>query len=254
MKILAKLVGGSHLYGLNTPASDYDERYIYMHDDIANIVGLDKNECIDSRNSIEDKLGFEVRRYLRLLRKTNTQVVEMLFADESEFTELHPFFKTIRANRYSLIDQNQFYKSMKGYIQGETRLANGERRGKLGGKRVEQLDKYGFSPNNFVQLIRLCYCGRQFFNDGNYPVKISKSDPILAEELIQLKTHPENFNKDFLNKRVAEMEVSLDKEYEARIGHRPAVSHFDSVLANQMLFDMYYPMLGKILATQNSIC
>ena len=245
MKILAKLVGGSHLYGLNTPESDLDERYIYAYDDVPNIIGLDKNECIDHRDGEEDLLGFELRRFLQLLRKTNTQVVEMLYADESAFSILTPEFKLLRENKMKLIDQDQFYKSMRGYIHGETRLANGERTGRLGGKRKEQLDKYGFSPKNFCQLIRLCVCGTQFLKTGEYPVNVSKTNPRLGEWLIRLKTQPQEFTKEQLNEAVIIHERELELAYAYRKTKEP-ISYYDHALANKIILDVYYPILKEI--------
>lgn len=242
--ILAKMVGGSHLYGLNTPESDIDERYIYSYTDIARIIGLDKTECIDSRDGVTDDLGYEVRRFLQLLRKTNTQVVEMLFAPKESFSVLTPVFEKVRERRMELIDQEQFYKSMRGYIQSEIRLANGERTGNLGGKRKAQLDKYGYSPKNFVQLIRLCKCGISYFIDGDYPVKIGDKYPELAKRLLEIKTQPELFTKERLNEMVRDMEVDLQKAYAFR-QTTTAVSHFDSNLANEILFDTYFPILEK---------
>ena len=242
--ILARMVGGSHLYGLNTPESDLDERYIFSYTDIARIIGLDKTECIDSRDGKVDELGYEVRRFLQLLRKTNTQVVEMLFAPDESFTVLTPIFKKIRENKLQLIDQEQFYKSMRGYIQNEIRLANGERTGDLGGKRKAQLDKYGFSPKNFVQLIRLCKCGISYFIDGDYPVRIRDKYPELAKRLLEIKTEPERFTKERLNEMVRDMELDLQKAYAFRQTVKP-VSNFNMEIANQILFDVYFPILEK---------
>jgi hypothetical protein len=252
MKILAKIAGGSHLYGLNTPQSDYDERYIYAYDDVANIVGLDKNECIDNRVGDEDKLGYELRRFLQLLRKTNTQVVELLFADEDKFIELTPEFKRIRENKFKLIDQDKFYKSMRGYIQGELRLANGERTGDLGGKRKAALEKYGFSPKNFCQLIRLCKCGITYFRDGEYPVDLRKRFPDLSKELLLIKTQPELFTKQHLNEIVHAMEIDLVAAYTLREG-QPPVSYYDHDLANRIIFETYYPTLKEIYEKNSNV-
>jgi hypothetical protein len=252
MKVIAKLAGGSHLYGLNTPASDYDERYIYMYDDVSNIIGLDKNECVDIREEGEDSVGYEVRRFLNLLEKTNNQVIEFLYAPEDSFTILHPFFRTLMRNRDMLISQERFYLSLKGYIMSELKLANGERTGKLGGKRKEALNKYGFSPKNFVQLLRLAYCGKEFFDSGAYPVNIKLANPEFAERLIMIKTEPEKFTKEELNNEVKLAEGYLDKSYEFSTG-RPLFTRYDRDFANQMLFDIYYPMLGKLYA-QNNLC
>lgn len=248
MKILAKIAGGSHLYGLNTPASDYDERYIFAYNDIGNIIGLDKNDTVDERDNGQDKLGYEVRRFLELCKKTNTQVVEFLFAPEEKFIELHPMFKRMRENKMKLINQDQFYKSMRGYIQGEKRLANGERTGDLGGKRKEALDKYGFSPKNFCQLIRLAYCGIEFFRNGNYPVDTRAWNPEVADYLVRLKTEPGAFSKEDLNRIVNALDAELEVEYKRVCETGKIISTYDHAIANKLLFQIYYPILGRLMA------
>ncbi len=249
MITLAKMLGGSHSYGLNTPTSDIDERFIYAYDDVANIIGLDKNECIDTRNTSIDSLGYEIRRYLSLLKKSNTQVIEFLFIDDEKFIEIHPIFKIIRENKYNLIDQDKLYKSLKGYIYGEIRLANGERTGDLGSKRKEQLAKYGYSPKNASHILRLAECGRSFFTNGIYPVDIKKYKQELYSLLMKIKTEPEAFDKVQLNTMFSSAEKLLDEAYTVSLG-KPKLSNYNHDLANKILFDVYYPILGALATTE----
>lgn len=246
MKVIAKLAGGSHLYGLSTPASDYDERYVYLLDNTADIIGLSKNAFIDHRNPDEDSFGYELRNFLVSLKKTNTQAMEILLATDDVFIELHPLFKNVRQQALNLIDPVQYYKSLRGYIQGESKLANGERTGKLGGKRKEALDKYGFSPKNFVQLLRLAYCGVIFYKEGIFPINISRHNKKLGAHLLDIKLNPEKFKKEDLNKEVADADELLKVIYE-ECGARSSYSYNDAI-ANDLIMDAYYPMLGKLQA------
>lgn len=246
MITLCRILGGSHLYGLNTPESDYDERYVFMHDDVSNTIGLERFEHLDQRNTEEDKFGFELRHYLNLLRKTNTQVVELIFAES--YLELHPLFdELIIKNRLRLLDTARMYKSLRGYIQGERRLANGERVGRLGSKRKEAIDKYGFSYKNFVQLFRLCYCGIYFIKHHRFPTNIANVHPQLAKDLIHLKTNPSAFSKETLNREVDIWEAELEKTFNERDVTNDLV--FDEDLANNILLEMYFPVLAKHYGT-----
>jgi hypothetical protein len=243
MKIIAELLGGSHLYGLNTPASDEDLRFVYLHENIADIIGLNKNDdFVDTREFGEDTFGQELRHFITSLRKTNTQGMEVLFADDEDFTILEPEFKLVRKLSHNLIDPDKYYKSLKGYIFSERRLANGERTGKLGGKRKAALEKHGFSPKNYVQLMRLAKCGAHFFEFGEYPVKISKYYPEEAELLMSIKLHPEKHDKKALEARSYELETLLDKAYQ----HKKIGFVFDEYAANRLIFDTYYPILKAI--------
>lgn len=252
MKILARLLGGSHLYGLNTPESDYDERFIYAYDDVPNIIGLDKNECISEQDKDQDKLGYELRRYLELLKKTNNQVVEYLFADESAFIEITPEFKLIRQNKFRLIDQDRFYKSLRGYIQNELKLANGERTGELGSKRKAALDKYGFSPKNFSHLLRLIQCGITFFKTGEYPVNLQKHNAALTEKLLKIKMEPGAFTKESLNITAKIMEELFVNAYQDRLT-KDRISYYDHDVANDIIFKIYYPTLKEIYEKNSNV-
>lgn len=253
MKIIASIHGGSHLYGLNTPESDLDERFVYLHDNINDIVGLGKNEFIDHRDGTTDKFGYELRNFLASLRTTNSQAMELLFAPEDMFLTIHPVFKEVRKNRYRLVDPYKFYKSLKGYIQAERKLANGERTGKLGGKRKEALDKYGFSPKNFVQLLRLSETGCAFYGYEQFFVNMRDYSKDFADQLIDIKTHPENYKKEELNKLSLEAEVRLEKAYVFWEGRPNHAFHYDETVANQLIFDAYFPMLSRLYAQQKEL-
>lgn len=243
MIILAKVVGGSHMYGLNTPESDYDERYVFMHDELSRTIGLDRYEHQDERGGEQDKFGFELRHYLNLLRKTNTQVVELLFADE--YIYVHPLFRQLLINnRLQLLDTERMYKSLRGYIHGERRLANGERTGLLGGKRKAAVEKYGFSYKNFVQLFRLAFCGRYFIQHQIFPTRIETVDKNLHNWLMELKTHPEKFTCKQLDDLVTAEEALLEDLFENRDKSKDL--KFNEELANNILLQFYFPVLEQL--------
>lgn len=129
MKIIAEIIGGSHLYGLSTPDSDIDKRGVFLNTEYSKILGLERFDVIKKES--EDTLYFEFAHFLRSLKKTNTQMIELLFANSSSFTQITDEFIFVRENKYKLIDSELFFKSLVGYIQSEKRLANGERTGSL---------------------------------------------------------------------------------------------------------------------------
>jgi predicted nucleotidyltransferase len=240
MKVLCKVVGGSHMYGLNTPASDYDERYIFMNTEAGKIIGLERFDHIEGRSEDEDKFGFELRHYFNLLKKINAQVIEMLFAEE--YLELDPLFKKLVIdNRWRFIDRHKFYISLKGYMFAERRKANGERTGKLGEQRREAIDKYGYSPKNFVQLFRLAYAGEELIRGKDYPVNIMKANKAFGEELLDIKTQPQYYNVDYLNEKADKMENLLDATYNEL--KSSIKDKFDEQWANDVLLMFYYPEL-----------
>ena len=158
MKYLCKVLGGSRAYGLDTTTSDIDYRGIFINTHPSTILGLDRFDSIQKQET-DDEVYFELRKFFELLRNGNSGALEILFSADQQITDTSPEFEIIRVNRKSFVDTDKTFKCLRGYMQGERRLANGERTGQLGGKRKVQLDAHGFSPKNATQLLRLAWCG-----------------------------------------------------------------------------------------------
>lgn len=200
-KLICQLIGGSTLYGLNTPESDIDYRGLFVAQDKKYLANLDTIESIVQTGDI-DSTYYEITRYLKLLRKSNTQVLEILFAPKSAFTYRHPIFVDMIINAYDLIDTNTLKNSLKGYVFSEIRLATGERSGQLGGKRKQNVTEFGFSPKNFVQILRLCRVGMEFFKSARYMVNVKEFDVPFWEQLMDIKSNPKNYTCEQLKKMV----------------------------------------------------
>lgn len=229
-RMLCQLVGGSTLYGLNTPESDVDYRGLFLATDKRYVAGFETLESIVQTGEV-DSAYYELSRYLKLLRKSNTQVLEILFAPSSSFTMRSWEFDEVRENRYRLIDSEVLKKSLQGYVYSEMRLATGERTGQLGGKRKAALTKHGYSPKNFVQILRLCRVGQTFFNSGEYMVKVQYHDPAFHNFLMEVKTQPQNFTCDQLKKLVEDEYVKLLHAMDnSKVSYK-----FDVDLASDML-------------------
>jgi hypothetical protein len=232
-KTICRIVAGSRMYGLDTPESDVDTRGVFLSTGYAEILGLSRDKII--KHESDDFLLIEFRHYLGHLQRTNTSAIELLFAEG--FDVIEEEFRIVRENKYSLIDSERLFHSLMGYIHGERRLANGERTGELGGKRKEQLDKYGFSPKNFSHLLRLAHCGEAFFRTSFYPTSL-KDDPACGL-ILSVKTEPERYTKEELNLMSDAALVRLKKSYEAR----RETFRFDAALANRLCLDFYWPFL-----------
>lgn len=243
MKILAKMRGGSHAYGLATPASDQDIRFVFLNTDVKHIIGLDKHENQQTQNEEKDEAGFELRRFFQLLRKTNTTVMEILF--NQKWLEVDRFFQSfVLDHKEQFLDTGFFFKSLMGYIQGEKRLMNGERTGKLGSKRKTAIETYGYSYKNAVQILRLIHCGIAFFSKGYYPVNIFNDDPALASELLLIKTKPHLFKVEELNDLIDEKEKQLKAIFDSR--DKSKDFKFNEDYANEVIFRFYFSEMQKI--------
>lgn len=241
MNFLCKCIGGSHMYGLEGPDSDIDYRGIFANDKINTIIGLDRFEHQDLKTETEDAFYFEIRHYLNSLRKTNTQALELLYNDT--WMEIRPLFQQIQKVREQLTDSNKLYSSLTGYMHGEVRLANGERQGDIGKKRRTAVEKYGFSPKNWVNLFRLAHCGAYFFETGIYPTNFCKFLPVFGKVLKDLKNNPERYQLSDLQKQYGEHKQMLDEAYAATTVN----FKFNTDIANDFLVLVYGPQIEEHL-------
>jgi len=232
-KLIFQGVGGSHLYGLDWKGSDIDWRIIYQTTNPIYVYGLRENKTYCGTSEEEDFASYELRHFMRLMAKSNTQVAEMMFCDDEHIIHCDKTFRTIRENKYKLLDTDCLYNSLRGYLHNERRLALGERSGQLGGKRKADIDERGYSHKNVVQFIRLCEVGRGLFEGGTYSVSMKNS--YLYPLLMKIKTQPDEFSKE-------EVAILLD-EYENlfMIGYtnRKFNFSFDYDLAGDILKNAY---------------
>lgn len=239
MKYLLKFLGGSHSYGLNTPQSDEDLRGVFMHTDPSFIVGLNRFEHQENIAGGADEKFKELRHFLCLLRKANSEAIECLFITPKSVIEFSPEMELIWKNRAKLLDSEQLFKCLKGYMQGELKLANGERTGKLGSKRKTQIDKYKFSPKNFTQYFRLAWAGGIFFDKGYFPVNVFEEDAAFGNKLMQIKTKPETVTVEELNLAAKEAERVLEEKFK----NRKTNFSFCQKTANELCLRLYYPTI-----------
>lgn len=236
-KLLAEIVAGSRLYGLETENSDTDWRGLFIATDPHYVAALRKIESIVQleKETSRDAAYYELKHFLLMMAKTNTQVLEILFSPESSFVSTSATFDFMQVNREKLINTDLLKKSLYGYVVSELRLANGERVGQLGGKRKLQLEKYGFSPKNFVQIFRLIFVGKTFFTDNIFPVNLKQFNPDFCAELLDIKTNPQNYKREELDARVHKELDELNKIMDAS-----DVKHeFDWDLAANIILNEY---------------
>jgi predicted nucleotidyltransferase len=233
MKEICRAICGSRLYKLNTPESDTDYRSVYLTGDLSSLVGLTTDESKVSITEEEDNQAHELRQYMRQLRKTNTNSIELVYAPDTAFIHLGEVFKEIRANKEKLICSKNLFNSTKGYVQTETRLALGERTGRLGSKRKNEIDKHGFSRKNVAQIIRIVAATKHFLKTGFYPVDLTDVDPRAFELAYSVKNHPEDFTKKQVEKIIEDQEKNF-LTMEDKVGYT-----FDTNLATEIMWNAY---------------
>lgn len=243
VKFLAKFIRGSHLYGLNTPESDLDYGGLYMATSIRDILGFgrdnrSKRTITTSKEATElDEAYYELRHFINLLQRTNTQVIEALFCPDDLVLKTSPVFEFMRENRSRLISTEHLAKSLFGYLQAEHKLVFGENTGKLGSKRQNAVKSHGYSHKNAVQYIRLAYCGFCMLTHGRYPINLKDENGKLWERLMMIKTDPTSHTPEEISQLIENARAMFDIADKMRV----ITYKFDDDLADEIMLQAYGP-------------
>lgn len=164
------------------------------------------------QNQQEDTVRRELRHFLSLVKKGNTECLEMLFNKQYLYKDY--IWDDVLDHRFKLLDSVQIFKSLSGYIQGEKNQIFGKTSGKLGVKRKTAIEKYGYSNRNLCHYLRLCYVGAVFFSSGNYTVNLSDSE--IYSALMTIKCHPETIDLLAVEYLIATWAQKLKDSFENR--------------------------------------
>lgn len=223
------------MYGYSSEKSDLDVRGVHMSVSPHYLYGLGNCEQILKQDNEDDFCSWELRHTFKLLRKGNTQIIELLWNDK--WLYLSSEWQRIQQFKMELMDSETIFNCLRGYAKGELNFVLGVRTGKLGGKRHADIEKYGYSFKNAVNLIRLYNCGITFFKRDYYPTDMLKEDCFFF--LKELKFSPEQYNKEDIRRASIFYERMLEESYQNR-----AVNHkFNANLADDLLGMSYYPYI-----------
>lgn len=123
IKILLAAESGSRAWGFPSPDSDYDVRIIYIHKPNWYLSIIDKKETIDYfHGDLLDISGWELRKTLRLLRKSNATPFEwaqspIIYNEEKDFRKAllelsNDFFQPYHSiNHYKGIAKNSYLQN-----------------------------------------------------------------------------------------------------------------------------------------------
>jgi len=147
--------------------------------------GLTQLECIDRVEVAEqyDFCLYEIRKYVRLLLKSNPNVISLLWLPDNMYIVQSDWGKQLIANR-NIFMSKQLYKSFGGYAYGQlrrmTRLCTEQ--AYQGKKRRERFEKFGYDCKNAAHLIRLLRMGIEALTTGE--INVHRHD---AKQLKEIK-------------------------------------------------------------------
>lgn len=214
-KILFRCRFGSHLYGTNTPTSDYDEKGVFI-ETLDNIVlgraakSVHRNSCDDRHKN--DATDFDVemkelRTFLKEAMDGQTYALDMLFCNAENTLATSNAWQFIQENRGKIVSKN--VKPFIGYCR-------------------QQAGKYGLKGSRLGDLERVIAL-----------LKTLKLDAPLD----QMRVPETEFVKYYNDGKVDYLEV-LGKKYQV-------TTHVKRVLDSLMLMHAKYGERSK-LAQENS--
>jgi len=142
-----------------------------------------------SRGTKEIKQGewdiviYEVKKFIRLLRKGNPNALIMLWLEPEHYIYVSDVGKYIIENGDTFVGKH-IYHSFVGYAMGQLkRMTHIKFEGYMGEKRKRLVEKFGFDCKNASHLIRLLRMCAEFLVDGRFYAHRTKD----SEELLAIK-------------------------------------------------------------------
>lgn len=165
MKTLVKIRHGSHLYGLNTPASDTDYKGVFLPS-LEEIVQYNveherrhstgskhgKNTCEDV-----DTVFFSLQKFIKMACDGETAVLDMLHVNAENLLETSPLWDEIVANRHRFYTKNM--RAFLSYLR-------------------KQVSKYGIRGSRLHAMERVLACLDTYGSDVSTTTKLN--DPAIT--------------------------------------------------------------------------
>lgn len=236
---------GSIAHGTYVPKSDpnsiddKDVMYVYIKP-LEYYLGLGRGKDTRTYNIKEwDVVGYELRKYINLLLKSNPNVMSLLWIPEKYCLFTSPIGNLLREKRDIFVSR-QAYHSFTGYAYGQLkRMEHYKFEGYMGEKRKALVDKFGYDSKNAAHLIRLLRMGIEFLTEGKLIVE--RED---ACQLISIKR-----GEWELDRIKAEADVLFKQAQEAYIRSKlpaePDYARAEALLMNMLT--VYHNLVKEIV-------
>lgn len=184
-----------------------------------------------------DVVYYSLKKYLNLIMKQNPNVLSLLWLDEKYYIKRTKWGNRLIAERASLLSK-QCYKSFSGYAYGQLhRMTHACPTGRMGAKRKELVERFGYDVKNAGHLIRLLKMGIEALTLGELIVERPDNNMLL-----EIK------RGEWELKRVLEYADSLFKLMDGAIIGSPLPARVNEGLVNDLCVEItksFYGMFGK---------
>ncbi len=228
--ILFACESGSRAWGFASPDSDYDVRFVYTHPLEWYLSISEKKDTIDIMDGDFDAVGWELRKKLRLLKKSNVPALEHLFSPITYIEESGSIkeLREIAKECFSPVAGMYHYLSMsKKYEE------------KLSGETIKL--------KSLFYALRTALAGKWILEYNTMPpVVFSKMLSLVkrdeADEIRHLMTIKSENNESYLharNKKIADLVTRVlennEKYAKSLSGGKPDTDRIDSFLYNTLI-------------------
>lgn len=117
--LLFETISGSQAYGTNVPTSDTDFKGVFLLPK-NEFLGLDYIEQVN--DATNDKVYYELGRFMELLAKSNPNILEMLAMPEDCIQYQHPVFEQLKPEYFL---SKECRKTFAGYAMAQVKKARG---------------------------------------------------------------------------------------------------------------------------------
>ncbi len=176
-RLILKVYVGSHSYGTNTKDSDEDFKGVCIPPKNY-LLGLDNFEQKEQKEP--DIVIFSLKKFVYLALQNNPNILDALFVAKNHILFINEFGQELRDLRYDFLSK-RVYKTYGGYAYSQLKKMVSVDY-KAQGKRLEDVQKYGYSTKNAMHLIRLLRMGIEILTDGE--VNVLRHD---NQELLKIR-------------------------------------------------------------------
>lgn len=170
--------------------------------------GLSKFEQIATWVEEYDIVIYDIRKFFRLLLKSNPNILGLLWLD-SYIQKTNIGVRLVEER--GIFSSQKAYGSFIGYAYSQLRrMENCKHEGYMGAKRKKLVERHGYDTKNAAHLIRLLRMGKEFLQTGG--VNVYRKD---ASQLIRIKQGMYKLEE------IKEMARDLFAETEAAKGKSP---------------------------------
>lgn len=112
MRILCKIIAGSHLFGTNTPTSDTDYKGVFVPDADDILMSTYKHTVVEHTNTKHNTKNtsedidiemYSLKKFFDMLYIANNHALEILFAPDEMILETSPEWEFIRSYKENLV-------------------------------------------------------------------------------------------------------------------------------------------------------